>query len=175
MGIKNHSQAGLHGTGFKMFKLNINKNSVKACLNKFEFAKFKASEEFGGAMEEAVLLTQTNIELRTPVDTDNLRGKIAGQTLRGGSAGTVIRGIVSDNAIYGEAVEKGSKPHFPPIAAIEGWAKRHGANPYLVARAISKRGTKARHMFRDGLAESKAGIFAIFMTRGKEFLQKIGR
>lgn len=34
-----------------------------------------------------------------------------------------------------------TKPHWPPISAISGWAQRKGINPYLVARAIAKKGT----------------------------------
>lgn len=44
-------------------------------------------------------------------------------------------------------VEKDTRPHWPPIAAIAPWARRHGIEPFLVARAISIHGTKGIHMF----------------------------
>lgn len=34
-----------------------------------------------------------------------------------------------------------TKPHFPPVRALTGWAQRKGLNPFLVARAISIKGT----------------------------------
>lgn len=34
-----------------------------------------------------------------------------------------------------------TKPHFPPVRALRGWAERKGLNPFLVARAISIKGT----------------------------------
>ena len=34
-----------------------------------------------------------------------------------------------------------TRPHFPPVKALTGWAKRHGMNPYMVANAIAQKGT----------------------------------
>lgn len=45
---------------------------------------------------------------------------------------------------YAAAIEFGSKPHWPPISALEGWAERHGIPAYLVARKIAREGTEAR-------------------------------
>lgn len=36
---------------------------------------------------------------------------------------------------------KRTRPHWPPIAAITPWARRHGMDPYLVARSIARKGT----------------------------------
>lgn len=63
---------------------------------------------------------------------------------------------------YGEYLEQGTKPHFPPLTAIENWirAKRivprqdtQGKLPtekqlsYLIARKISEEGTPATHLW----------------------------
>lgn len=56
----------------------------------------------------------------------------------------VLRGTASK---YAAAVEFGSKPHFPPIAPIERWAKIKLGQPglgFLIARKISQKGTKAQ-------------------------------
>lgn len=45
---------------------------------------------------------------------------------------------------YAAVIEFGSKPHWPPISALEGWADRHGIPAYLVARKIAREGTKPR-------------------------------
>lgn len=50
---------------------------------------------------------------------------------------------------YAAAVEYGSRPHWPPIAALQGWADRHDIPVFLVARAIALHGTKPRHFWRD--------------------------
>ena len=46
---------------------------------------------------------------------------------------------------YGWFVREGTRPHFPPIAAVAPWARAKGIPPFLVARAIAKHGTKANH------------------------------
>ena len=61
---------------------------------------------------------------------------------------------------YWKYLENGTKPHFPPIDAIENWVKVKGLVPtttngrkvpstrqlaYLIAREISINGTEARH------------------------------
>ena len=66
----------------------------------------------------------------------------------------------SDKAAkYAGFVEEGTRPHFPPIKAIQGWADRHGIPAFLVARKIAREGTPPRHMWRDAFAdvEDKVG------------------
>jgi hypothetical protein len=49
-------------------------------------------------------------------------------------------------AIY---VEEDTRPHFPPIDKLQGWADRHGIPVWAVARKIAREGTEPRHMWRD--------------------------
>lgn len=52
---------------------------------------------------------------------------------------------VGPTAPYGHYVEHGTRPHFPPLDALEGWAKRHGFDSaWPICRAIAKRGLKAK-------------------------------
>lgn len=52
---------------------------------------------------------------------------------------------VGPTAPYGPYVEHGTRPHFPPPDALEGWAKRHGfESAWPICKAIAKRGLKAR-------------------------------
>lgn len=48
-------------------------------------------------------------------------------------------------APYGPYVEFGTRPHFPPMAALEGWAKRHGfKSAWPICKVIADRGLKER-------------------------------
>ena len=47
-------------------------------------------------------------------------------------------------AIRAAVVEYGSKPHSPPISALQGWADRHGIPVWAVARKIAREGTQPR-------------------------------
>ena len=52
---------------------------------------------------------------------------------------------------YGIYVNDGTKPHMPPISAIEGWARRKGINPWAVAYSIKTYGTEAQPFMDDFL------------------------
>ena len=52
---------------------------------------------------------------------------------------------VGPTAPYGHYVEVGTKPHFPPMDTLEGWAKRHGFDSaWPICKAIAKRGLPAK-------------------------------
>lgn len=52
---------------------------------------------------------------------------------------------VGPTAAYGVYVEEGTRPHFPPLDALEGWAKRHGFDSaWPICKVISERGLPAR-------------------------------
>jgi len=88
-----------------------------------------------------------------PRDTGDLAGSI--EDALGRTSGEIR--IASDHAGYvlGSAdAHQGAfntRPHFPPRSAIEGWARRHGVAPFLVQRAIAKRGTKIDMSLTDAL------------------------
>lgn len=48
---------------------------------------------------------------------------------------------------YAIFVEENTRPHFPPIQALQGWADRHSIPVYAVAQKIARDGTKGIHMF----------------------------
>ena len=95
-------------------------------------------------------------KLRTPVDTGRLRSSIK-------TSLAPLRVAVGTNVHYAPHVEYGTRPHWPPLAAMQPWARRHGfpagrAGAFLVARRISQRGTRARRFMQRG---AKAAIPAI--------------
>ncbi|HEX6956258.1 MAG TPA: hypothetical protein VF156_15395 [Agromyces sp.] len=57
-----------------------------------------------------------------------------------------LYGQVSVDAEHGKWIEFGTGPHFPPPAALAGWARRHGmaGMEFVIARKISEVGTPAR-------------------------------
>jgi phage gpG-like protein len=92
-------------------------------------------------MRNATLLVTRDAKRLAPVDTGRLRASIIPEVRVSGP--TQIQGVVGSNVEYAPFVELGTKPHWPPTGALEVWARRHGASAFLVARAISRRGTKA--------------------------------
>lgn len=95
-------------------------------------------------LSKSLKIVTNQVKVETPVDTGRLR---AGTTDEVRESGNEIIGVVGNNVEYAPFVENGSAPHFPPIAAVQGWADRHGIPAFLVARSIARNGTKAHRMF----------------------------
>lgn len=94
------------------------------------------------------LRVQTRAKQLCPVDEGRLRSSIQ-IGFGSDSRGRFVKiGTDVDYAIY---VHEGTRPHFPPVLALGGWANRHGINAFLVARAISRHGTRPHPFLRDAL------------------------
>jgi len=73
-------------------------------------------------------------------DQGNLANSIMVDLIKSGAIAEI-----GPEAPYGPYVEGGTKPHFPPPDALEGWARRHGFDSaWPICKAIAKRGLKAR-------------------------------
>jgi hypothetical protein len=73
---------------------------------------------------------------------------------------TDVTAKVVANADYALFVELGTRPHFPPVDALKPWAEKKLGDEnlaFVVARAISRRGTPARPFL--GPALLKNGSF----------------
>jgi len=91
-------------------------------------------------------------------DLGNLANSIIVDLVSGGSVAEI-----GPEAPYGPYVEHGTRPHFPPPDALEGWAKRHGFDSvWPICKAIAKRGLKARPF-----------LFPVFLAIEKKFWKRI--
>lgn len=112
-----------------------------------------------GPVREFLLKSSFTVEGKAkqlaPVDTGRLRASIT----------SIIRptqAMVAPTVNYGAAVEYGTRPHFPPPDALEGWARRHGfpsaGGAFLLARSISRRGTRPQPYMRPAATQSQPDI-----------------
>lgn len=115
-------------------------------------------EALSQALLAGALALEGPVKERTPVDTGRLRASVR--------SGLVDRGQarVFTDVQYAPFVEMGTRPHWPPVSALEGWAHRHGTGPFLVAQAIARRGTRGAHMFQRAAEE-----------RGRDALEQVDR
>lgn len=134
----------------------------------------------GAAAAPATLLSETRTALLAgsllvegtarslaPKDTGRLGGSITHQI-----SGLTSR--IGPSVSYGLYVEKGRRPGKPPpVSAIEPWARRRGANPFLVARAIGRRGTKPRPFLVPALTQSTPRIVALFQKVGLKVVSRM--
>jgi HK97 gp10 family phage protein len=143
--------------------------------------ELRGREVFESAKREALSAAfgiERDAKQAAPVDTGRLRSSIStvemiGATTAGAygmtsSSANEFTVTVGPNVEYGPYVEFGTRPHWPPIAAILEWVKRKGLGAmrtskktgktyrgrgvavdaaqksiaFLIARAISRRGTR---------------------------------
>jgi hypothetical protein len=129
---------------------------------------------------EALFLLEAEIKKNTPVGAGpvHLRDTVFQKVEAGGQS---VWGMIGTPAKYGESLEFGSRPHFPPVAPIQHWVekvlgisgKEAKSVAFLIARAISKRGTKARSMFGKSLEKRQAQILRILEQIPSDITKKM--
>jgi hypothetical protein len=125
--------------------------------------------ETKGAMERALLLVEADARRNVKRDTGRLQNSITG-TITGG--GGNLTGRVGPSVKYGVYVERGRRPgKAPPLAAVSGWARRHGVSPYVVARAIGRRGVRAAPFLIPAYEKNRARIIDLFERIGLKVVE----
>lgn len=128
--------------------------------------------------ERASLAVENRAKEKAPVDTGRLRSSLAHEI---DGAAVPLWAKVGTNVTYAPFMEfgtgafaegpgGGSGGHWPPGAALDVWASRHGfASGFQVARIIGRRGgLRPRRYLRDGLAESVGDIGGFLNRAGSE-------
>lgn len=130
---------------------------------RFATADPKIRSSVANQLNRLGTMTTSNLRGSAPRDTSYMVNQI-----RASKASTnKLEVTITAGAKYTKAVDEGTKPHFPPMEALIPWAKRHpmtGVSPeasaFLIARAISKRGSKARHFINPVITPAKAQAIA---------------
>lgn len=116
----------------------------EAALN---FATRSPDSELGRWLRGELVAVEFGAKQRCPVDEGELR---ASSTVEVRPTPTGLEGELQFQAAHALFVHEGTRPHWPPVGALTDWARRHGIpNPFLVARAIALRGTRAVPFLRD--------------------------
>jgi hypothetical protein len=124
------------------------------------------------AMQRSVLLVEADARAHVAHDTRALMNSISSRVE---GRGTHLVGLVGPSLRYGQYVETGTRPHWPPRAPLEGWARRHGIPVFLVQRAIARRGTRARPFLAPALTRNVARIVRLFADVGLTVTTSIAR
>lgn len=138
----------------------------KECKEKLEQVKNDLTgKPMVAGMRTAALLVSGEAKKRAPADTGVLAASITPDVR---SEGGAVQGVVGSNKEYapymelGTGVFVGRKPHRPPAAALETWARRHGTTGAAVAFAIAKRGgLKPRRFLQSAFEDNRAAVVTI--------------
>lgn len=123
-------------------------------------------DELRLGVEAGVQLGRNAIVPLVPVNTGILR---QGVQVSVSGSGVERVGRIFNPIGHAPPVEHGSRPHWPPRGPLELWVRRKlgisearevRSVAFVIARAISRRGTPARRMFGQGFARAKAPIMA---------------
>ncbi len=112
------------------------------------------------AMVAGSLLMEGTARTLAPKDTGRLAGSIT-HTISGGGASLTSR--IGPSVAYGLFVETGRRAGTPPpVGAVAGWANRHGMNPFVLARSIGRKGTRARPFMAPAFVQNVGRVTALF-------------
>jgi len=126
-------------------------------------------------LRQAGFLVEAAAKKRATVDTGRMRASITSNV-----DPRALTTTIAPTVDYAAHVEFGTAPHFPPPSALQPWARRHGfpsgmAGAMLVARAIARRGTKARPFMAPALEASTGPINKLLNAMALKIEQVWGR
>ena len=125
-------------------------------------------------MDAASLLIEGTARTLAPQDRRILAGSI---TYAISGSGGNLTSRIGPSVLYGLPVERGTRGprRPPPVAALAGWAARHGVNAFLLARAIGRRGTKGKPYMEPALDKHKRDVDRLMSDIGVTVVSTIAR
>lgn len=109
-------------------------------------------------MRKATLLVMNDAKRLAPADTGRLRSSITPEIR---AQGDQVIGVVGTNVLYAPYQETGTKPFWPPVSALSTWARRHGISAFVVARAIARKGIKAKRYMQRAFQKNEKEIMRL--------------
>lgn len=125
-------------------------------------------EELLAAVTEADQLLEREVKDKMPTATGLSRASVFSREQVLGDGGI---GVVATSQPHVAYVELGTRPHFPPVEALEDWVrvklgisdeKRIHGVAYLIARKIAARGTLGVGMFHRTWAQQRPAVERMF-------------
>lgn len=147
-------------------KVKITLKGMDALMKEIERQKSKTAlikQEVLASALDIKSQAQDNARALKAIDSGNLRNSIIAETTRNG-----LSAEIGSPLPYAPYVEFGTRAHFPPMEALEDWARKHKIPVFLVARAIAKRGLPARPYLNPAFFS----IEGEFQDRLKRILEK---
>lgn len=148
--------------------LSIKLKNPKKFENKLQELDENKTNAIKTTLNKAGTLIWAQSRRNSPVDTGRLQNSIAKDFNRFN-----LEMRVGTNVKYAIFVHEGTKPHWPPIDALRPWARSHGISPFVVARAIARKGTKAQPFIKRAVDESENKINRIFESEIRKAIDKL--
>lgn len=118
-----------------------------------------------GALTRSVIDIEGGQKRLAPVDRGRLRAAITHQVGPGELPTWAKAGVIGGGGTlgtYAEVMDQGRRPDaaMPPVAPIRDWLRRHGSSapPFVVARAIGRRGIKGKKFIVGGYEQVRGKV-----------------
>ena len=131
-------------------------------------------------MTEAVKLVQAEVLDSIPLVTGISAKSITSDII---SSPAGVLGVVASSQASVVALELGTRPHMPPVAALEPWVKavlgisepkEIKSVAFLVARKIARVGTEPKKPFAKAAASTQAQVLAMFEQAAQQVVDHLG-
>jgi len=143
------------------FKVNIeNEKEIMDEIKKFAEKDLEVKREVYATALDIQLQAKDNLRALGAIDIRHLSQSILVEPKKDG-----LEAEVGTEEPYGLYVEFGTRPHFPPPDALEGWARRHGFDStWPICKAIATHGLPERPY-----------LFPAFFALSGEFYERLRR
>lgn len=109
-------------------------------------------------MHRATMVVFRSAVQLAPVDMSRLRSSITPEVRTRWKS---VEGVVGSNVKYAAPQELGTKAYWPPLRALEVWARRHGTTAYAVAKGIAARGIRAKKYLQGAVETNRDKVQAL--------------
>lgn len=151
-----------------MSRLHLSLSGLDALTRGLVQAPDVTRRELLATMTQGTLLVEREAKERMPKHTGTTAASIASDAF---SSAVGVIGTVGSSQPSATFVELGTKPHRPPVAALEPWVKavlgvrdpkKIKSVAFLVARKIARKGTKAQRPFGEAVAATEGQVMRMF-------------
>jgi len=157
-----------------MAQVNIKIEGLDKLRAGFKRAPDVVRREVNKGIDSSLFILEARAKKESPVDSGTLRARHVTKTNR-----FRMIGELRPATKYARFVHEGTKPHWPPYypgSALDRWSKRHGnIPPYLVARKISRKGTKANPWLERTVKAERRNVEKIIQRSVNQAIKKIWR
>jgi hypothetical protein len=133
--------------------------------------KFPADVQ--NTVKRATAFMWARVHEKTPTSFGNLKKSVSAKVSK-------FRGVIEPTVKYGFWVHEGTKPHWMPRSewanpsgSLYKWAMRKGLNPFLVARAIARKGTKKQPWMKETFRTYEDEVRGYFDEAVDSLLDKV--
>ena len=159
--------------------LSISLGSLDAIFSGLQDAPEFTQKVLNATMQETVLLVEREVKENVPRVTGISANSITSDVV---SSPAGVLGVVGSSQASVVALELGTRPHMPPVAALEPWVKavlgirdpkEIKSVAFLVARRISQVGTEPKKPFAKAAASTQGQVLAMFERAAQQVVDHL--